>query len=91
MTEKKGYIIGIILGITIYSFSKSFILGNLLSYQIQIFLDYTILTLSILAIIMGAAIVFKKIHIKTTSRGTLFGIAGTVAIMEWIIGPSLLN
>jgi len=91
MTEKHGYFIGIISGLIIYAFSNPFVLGGYLSYQIQTFLDYAVPILSISAIIIGGAIVFKIFRVKTTSRGILFGVVGTVAIMEWVIGPFLLT
>ena len=91
MTKTHGYFIGIISGIIIYAFSNPFVFGGYFSHSIQNILHYAVPILSISAIIIGALIVFKIIHVKTTSREILFGIAATVAIMEWIIGPLLLT
>lgn len=91
MTEKMGFGIGIITGLAIYFFSTLFAFGNYSPYPIPVILDNLLTLLSIAAIVMGGLIVFKKIHVKTTNRGILFGLVGTVAIMEWIIGPFVLT
>ena len=91
MTEKKGYVTGIIAGLAIYFFSNLFAFGNFSPYPIPLILDNLLTFLSISAIVMCALIVFRIIHVKTNTRGMLFGLVGTVAIMEWVIGPLLLT
>ncbi len=91
MTEKTGYGIGVFAGLIVYFFSHLFVTGGYAPPSIAIFFDYLLIILPISAIILGGLIVFKKIHIETTNKGILFGLVGTVAIMEWIVGPFLLQ
>lgn len=82
---------GMLLGIILYAFNDKNFLGYYLPIQGQSFMEIFIPTLSIIAVIMGFGIIFKKIHFKTTDRGLIFGTVGTIAILNYIIKPFLLN